>query len=152
MPYSALMWIWAPVCFEQYTSLARSHPTQLGLGISATPQTGCTVSGNICSVTVAVTNTGQREGDAVVLAFFRPRSAALGPSSAKLKSQLWAFERVHLGAAKSTTLTFDATARDLMLVDEQGERRIATGDFELRFSVGGGGSDVVQHCTVPPEG
>ena len=86
--------------------------------------------GQDVEVTVSVANTGQRDGDDVVLLFTRDVLATLAPAVRKLAG----FERVSLPAGAETSVTFRLTERQLALWDDDGEGwRVEPGDFEVRL-------------------
>jgi hypothetical protein len=82
---------------------------------------------------VDVRNTGEREGDAVVMLFVAP-PADLQNSGAPAKT-LVGFDRVSLSAGGSHTLSFDLTSLDLSFAGEDGQRLSAEGNW--RVFVGG---------------
>jgi len=82
---------------------------------------------------VGVTNTGGRDGDAVVMLFVSP-PADLQSKGAPSKS-LVGFDRISLASGDSHTLSFDLTSLDLSFAGEDGERLSAEGDW--RVFVGG---------------
>ena len=88
---------------------------------------------------VLVTNTGHRTGDEVVFAFFTPPSTV--PRATAPIRQLYAFERVaDLAPGETRRVSFPVSARALSLVDEQGTRRVYSGDFQLELTNGAVGA------------
>ena len=85
-------------------------------------------------IQVNVTNVGSRDGDEVVLAFFRPQKLPLLADNPLIK-QLFGFERVHLKAGQSTTVNFSVSPSQLSLV-KGGDRVISPGDYTLEFTNG----------------
>jgi hypothetical protein len=92
--------------------------------------------------TVKVTNTGKIAGDEVVLAYYRPDKASLqgtlGADTPVVLKQLFAFERIHLGAGESKSLSFTVNASTLALADMDGHTAIHPGKFGIVFSRGHG--------------
>lgn len=86
-----------------------------------------------------VTNTGARDGDEVLLVYFSP-SSALGrlhdPRTVPLKKQLIAYQRVHVAAGATTTITFKITPEMLALSDAAGVRAVYPGDYGLEVTNG----------------
>ncbi|GMH59653.1 hypothetical protein TL16_g02872 [Triparma laevis f. inornata] len=90
---------------------------------------------------VKVTNTGDIDADEVVLGFVTPPGA--GENGTPLKS-LFGFERVHVKAGESVEVTLYPGLADFTLVDEEGARSAAHGEYSFSFGVeetvvGGGG-------------
>ena len=105
-----------------YTTFAYSD-----LRLSAetiTPQETFTVS-------VGVRNTGDRAGDEVVQLYV---SHVDGPVPVPIR-QLQGFERVHLAAGETKTVTFTLRPRQLSIVTDGGRRVVVPGKF--RIAVGG---------------
>ncbi|HEX4064734.1 MAG TPA: glycoside hydrolase family 3 C-terminal domain-containing protein [Acidobacteriaceae bacterium] len=75
---------------------------------------------------VTVTNSGDREGDAVAQAYLIPPQGNGYP----LRS-LEGFERVHLAPHASAVVHFTLDARDLSEVDAGGHRAVRAGDYRL---------------------
>ncbi len=88
-----------------------------------------------CEVTVTVCNTGERAGDEVVQLYV----ADLEASCVVPHHSLRGFERVHLVPGQASTVSFRLSARDLSLIDLQGQRVLEPGCF--RLSVGGSQPD-----------
>ncbi|MGA8108432.1 MAG: fibronectin type III-like domain-contianing protein, partial [Acidobacteriaceae bacterium] len=75
---------------------------------------------------VTVTNTGDREGDAVAQLYLIPPAGDGDP----LRS-LEGFERVRLAPHASTVVHFILDARDLSEVDAAGQRAVRAGNYQL---------------------
>jgi beta-glucosidase len=86
-------------------------------------------AGQAVKATVAVRNTGKRDGDEVVQLYV----AKPGDRSAPV---LAGFKRVHVKAGASRTVTLDIDARAQSQVDAQGRRAVRPGEYTLH--VGGG--------------
>ena len=81
------------------------------------------------TLSVNTVNTGDREGDEVVMVFAAPPGA--GKNGAPLKS-LIAFERVSLPAGGTATVSFGLTAHDLAFARQGGAISAAMGGGTLR--------------------
>ena len=132
---------------EFFTSKYRDLPLgprfRLGHGLSYTrfAYTGAALSRPVVSlaqladgegvdVTLTVTNTGERDGDDVVLLFTRDVVATVAPAVRRLAC----FQRVSLTAGASVDVTFHLSRRHLSLWDDDGEGwRVEPGDFEIRL-------------------
>lgn len=97
-----------------------------------------------CSVSVTVRNTGKRDGDVVIMAYFTSLSPS--PSSAQRNGkqllsplrQLFDFQRLSLASGASETLVFNVTASSLASVDEaSGDVIVQEDAFKLVFDDGG---------------
>jgi beta-glucosidase len=80
---------------------------------------------------VTLTNRSDIDGDEVVQLYLDFPQIPGAPRRA-----LRGFQRVHLKAGESRRLSFRLSPRDLSSVDEAGNRRVATGSYQL--SLGGG--------------
>ena len=79
---------------------------------------------------VKVTNTGDKTGDEVVLAFYHP------PAGSKVLRAIFGFQRVHLSPGESKTVTFPVTPDALKTVTEDGDTVVATGDYVIELTNG----------------
>jgi hypothetical protein len=97
------------------------------------------------SMEVVVSNTGSREGDAVVLFFWSgPPSKITTPIGMPIPTRkLVGFNRVSLEAGASATITFTATAESLALVDDNGDTQLFAGNHVVQASLGSGPSHEV---------
>ena len=82
--------------------------------------------GAVIAVDCTVKNTGNRSGDAVVLGFVNSTAAAFP------RQRLFDFERVTLAPGAEVTVSLNATAEDLSVVDERGRRWLPPAQFVLR--------------------
>jgi len=105
-----------------YTSFSYSTPTFSARRI---------VAGKDQLVKVRVRNTGKRAGDEVAQLYI----ATPGVKGTPLKS-LKGYQRVHLAAGETKTLTFRLTPRDMAFADAKGVMRIVPANYQLW--VGGG--------------
>jgi len=114
-----------------------ASPTPVAMQCSATAQT--------TNYKISVTNTGNRTGDEVVLAFFKPHADTLtAQADNQIIRQLFGFERVHLEPGESTTVDFGVTPSHLQLVDRAtGDRVCTPGVFDVEFT--NGGEQTVEH-------
>ncbi|HOU13897.1 MAG TPA: glycoside hydrolase family 3 C-terminal domain-containing protein [Anaerolineae bacterium] len=106
-----------------YTTFAYSDLTLSAETISA---------GESLTVSVKVTNTGDRAGDEVVQLYVRDVEASV-PVPLR---QLQGFTRIHLEPGVQQTVTFTLAPRQMSLIDDAGRRVIEPGVFEV--AVGGG--------------
>lgn len=87
-------------------------------------------AGAAVEVTAAVANTGERDGEDVVLLFTRDVLASLAPAVRRLAG----FQRVAVPAGGSQAVSFRLDRSHLALWDDDGEGwRVEPGDFEIRL-------------------
>ncbi len=149
--------------FDDYTMKGRTYryfngkvlyPFGYGLSYTrfayATPKLSTKrvgVGGKV-DVSVAVTNTGSRDGDEVVQLYITHPGVPNAPNLA-----LAGFQRVHLKKGEARTMDFTLDARALSLVDEKGVRHLTPGPVKLW--IGGGqpakGSGMTTAAGVPTE-
>jgi beta-glucosidase len=79
------------------------------------------------TVSVDVTNTGQRAGQEVVDLYTRDLYASLTPPMQRLR----AFQKVLIDPGQTKTVTFALSADDLAFVNDASQRVIEFGDFEV---------------------
>lgn len=94
------------------------------------------------SFTVAVRNIGDRSGGITILAFWRPVGQHLGP----LRQRLFDFDGVHLTTGGRTTLRFDLPMEMLAVANEDGDRVLNPGTYEIFFK--GAGDLLVTPITI----
>ena len=82
----------------------------------------------VLTVHVDVANTGERDGDEVLLGYAVPAHA--GEGSAPLRS-LRRYERVHVAVGAVQRVALGFTAHDLALVSERGEAEVGEGRWTL---------------------
>ena len=82
---------------------------------------------DILTVSIDVTNTGNREGKESVLLFSSDLVASLTPENRRLR----AFEKVTLQPQETRTVTFSLPAKDLAFVGTDGQWVLEEGDFRL---------------------
>jgi pre-mRNA-splicing factor SYF2/beta-D-xylosidase 4 len=94
-----------------------------------------------------VTNTGLVDSDDVVLGFLVPPGA--GENGVPLQT-LFGFERVHVPAGGSVTVSLYPQLVDFTQVDERGRRVALLGRYGVRFgearSAAAGGQGFVEHA------
>lgn len=95
-------------------------------------------------VSVSVTNTGSMASDEVVQLYLTHPGVAGAPLRA-----LEGFQRVHLDAGQSKTVSFTLRNRQLSTVDPEGTRRITPGKVEVWV---GGGQPVSRPGLTKPSG
>ena len=99
-----------------YASFAYAHAQLKG-----DPDTSLPVT-----VSADVTNTSARDADEVVECYLIPKARPGVPLR-----KLVAFEKVHLAAGQTRTVSLVLDARTLSLVDAQGKRHVEPGDYTL---------------------
>ena len=92
--------------------------------------------GAFATVSVDITNTGERDGDEVVQVYLRDLVA----STARPRKQLCAFRRVPVKAGETVTVTLPLQRRAFELVNPAMERVLEPGDFEIQ--VGASSEDI----------
>ena len=88
------------------------------------------------TVSVEVTNTGERAGDEVVQVYIRD----LVSSVTRPVQELRGFKRIHLAPGEARTVQFDIGPDDLRFWDKDMVRVVEPGDFEIR--VGSSSADL----------
>lgn len=96
-----------------------------GLGYTTFHYGDLTLAGRKASI--AVTNTGSREGDEVVQLYIRDRYASIARPVKELKG----FRRIHLAAGETATVTFDITDDLLSFYDADGNHVLEPGEFTI---------------------
>ena len=91
------------------------------------------------SISVDVTNTGERDGEEVVQLYLHDDQA----STVQPVLQLKAFERVYIKRGETRTVSFSLTADDLTIVDANMQRVVEPGTFTV--SVGAASDDIRLH-------
>ena len=94
--------------------------------------------GATTTVTISVKNVGTRAGDAVILATFVPHAGTVpaGAPAARLKQQMFRFERVAVDAAGEENVAFAFSPDDFALYSAEGDRMVYPGSYTLRFTNG----------------
>ena len=82
---------------------------------------------DVLTVSIDVTNTGNREGKESVLLYSTDLVASLTPENRRLR----AFEKVSLQPQETRTVTFRLPAKDLSFVGADGQWVLEEGDFRL---------------------
>lgn len=119
-----------------YTKFALSKsPSEEGVEQATTTQLLVTTSLNT-TFHVKVENVGDRDGDEVVLAFFRPLSIqATGPVTL-LNQQLFTYQRFHVKKGDSSTVAIQLTEKTFALHDDMGNLTIFPGFYEVMITNG----------------
>lgn len=86
------------------------------------------VSGDVISVSVDVSNTGEIKGKESVLLFSSDLVASISPDVRRLR----AFDKIDLSPGETQTVTFELPADDLAFVDAQGKWTLEAGEFRLQ--------------------
>lgn len=79
------------------------------------------------TVSVTLTNTGQRAGSEVVQLYLRDLVASITPPDRRLKR----FAKIHLEPGRTRTLTFELERDDLTFIGENNRPVVEPGDFEV---------------------
>ncbi len=101
-----------------YTTFEYGEPTLENKNIAADGST---------TVSITVTNTGQREGDEIVQMYVRDDFASVGRYLKMLKG----FERITLKPGETKTVSFDLGFDELFLYNQEMERVVEPGDFTI---------------------
>jgi len=88
------------------------------------------------SFDVHVTNAGSMDADEVVQAYFVPANITVGRPAPLPFKQLIDFQRVHVKAGESTTVTFTVPRAALAVTDADGNLVSAPGLYTLMFTNG----------------
>ena len=91
--------------------------------------------GEAATVSINVTNTGDRDGDEVVQLYLKHQQ----PAAPAPRHSLKGFRRIHLAAGETRQLTFTLTPNDLSLYDDAGKPFVNVGSIEI--NIGGGQPD-----------
>lgn len=124
------------VCVVQYTNFTLAEKQmQGGKTEVAVPELQL---GATSTITISVKNVGALAGDEVILAMFMPHSGTVpaGAPAARLKQQMFAFERVTVDSSGEKTVTFRISPDDLALYSADGDRMVYPGSYTLRFTNG----------------
>ena len=81
------------------------------------------------TVTVTVTNTGQRAGKEAVLVYVSDLAASISPPNRRLRR----FAKVNLQPNQSRTLTFKLRREDLSFIGANNKPTLEPGDFEVKI-------------------
>lgn len=101
-----------------YTTFKYSEPTLAQQNIKV---------GQSTTVSVEVTNTGNQDGDEVVQMYMRDEIATVGRYNKMLKG----FERVHLKAGETKTVTFELNFENLSLYNIDMKKVVEPGEFTI---------------------
>jgi beta-glucosidase len=95
--------------------------------------------GGEVTITCKITNTGKRAGDEVAQLYFRD----VVSSVTTYELNLAGFERVTLAPGESRPVQFKLPARDHVLINREGKRRVVPGEFAVH--VGASSADLRLH-------
>lgn len=95
-----------------------------------------TKNGNV-KATITVSNTGNREADEIVQLYIRDLVASISRPVKELRD----FQRIHLRAGESRTVSFDINAETLSFYNSSLEKVVEPGDFTIM--IGGNSSDLM---------
>ena len=128
----------------EYKNLRVEMPGQAGHdGKTADTDVIADSTGNLCTVTVDVTNTGNMAGDEVVQVYIRDLVA----STARPRKQLCAFQRVKgIPAGETVTVTLPLQRSAFELVNPAMQRVVEPGEFEIQ--VGASSDDIRLKQTI----
>ena len=96
--------------------------------------------------TVNVTNTGTVDADDVVLGFITPPGA--GVNGVPLQT-LFGFERVHVKAGATATVSLYPALTELAVTEHDGSRRPLPGQYTVTFGVAATAPHGMGYATVP---
>jgi beta-glucosidase len=99
-------------------------------------------AGDGITVTVDVTNTGERDGDEVVQLYIKDLEASVPVP----RHHLEGFKRIHLKAGKTRTVEFQLKGEQFACFDDAGKPFVEPGAFQI--SVGGGQPDDPNACSI----
>ena len=109
------------------------YPFGYGLSYTTFSYSDVTLSANemakngSVTATVTVTNTGKRDADEVVQLYVRDLVASISRPVKELKG----FERIHLAAGESKTVTFTIGAEQLSFYNADLKKVVEPGDFDI---------------------
>lgn len=109
---------------------ARINKPQLALG-----------SNEEITISVDITNTGNRAGKETIQLYSSDLYASLVPDVKRLRR----FEKIELNPGETKTVTFRLTLNDLSFINLKNERVVEPGDFELQ--IGSSSADI--HAKIP---
>ncbi|RLN92284.1 hypothetical protein BBJ28_00011825 [Nothophytophthora sp. Chile5] len=118
-----------------YTTFALSNTSEVGAG-NAGPSSWTVASDQNATISVVLSNDGEREGDEVVFAFFRPLATNATGSATLLNQQLFDYRRVTLRPAEVACLNFTVQQTTLALVDGAGNLVSFPGTYEVIITNG----------------
>ncbi|BCJ46354.1 beta-glucosidase [Actinoplanes ianthinogenes] len=129
----------------QYVNTKPLYPFGYGLSYTSFRYSGLKAGAG--GVTVTVTNTGKRAGDEVVQLYTHQRTSRDVTAGKTLRG----FQKVHLAAGQSRTVTFTLTPRDLAHWDVTRQRWVTeTSTYDVL--VGSSSADIRQRVALPVRG
>ena len=90
------------------------------------------------ALSVDVKNTGARSGDEVVQCYFTPAPGTLPASltANKMRRQLFAFERLAVGAGATETFAVELAAEQLAVHNDSGDLVLYPGSYQIQCTNG----------------
>jgi beta-glucosidase len=82
------------------------------------------------TITVDVTNAGDRDGKETVLLFISELYASIAPDTKRLR----AFDKIDLKAGETKTVTFKISAGDIAYVNDDGKTAAEPGEFKIQIA------------------
>lgn len=84
---------------------------------------------DVLEISITVSNTGDRQGQEVVMLFTSDLTASISPDNKRLRR----FEKIDLKAGESKEVTFELSARDLAFYNYNNQLVAEKGEFILKF-------------------
>ncbi|MBV6647951.1 MAG: glycoside hydrolase family 3 C-terminal domain-containing protein, partial [Cyclobacteriaceae bacterium] len=97
-------------------------------------------------ISVKVTNTGETMGEEVVQLYVKDKEASTPRPIMELKG----FERVQLNPGETKTVRFTVNAKNLLMINEAGQRVVEEGEFDLL--IGASSTDIRQRSSFRFDG
>lgn len=111
--------------------------TTFRLQLLSSPSLAIGTKSRKAEVAVELRNTGHREGDEVLMAFFEAQGAfPAGSKAALLQRQLFAFQRLTLAAGQVEAVQFPVRSEDFAVFNDEGDKVIYPGTYEVRITNG----------------
>lgn len=128
--------------------------TTFSLKLATSSEVRVAQAGGKAVIKVQVTNTGPRDGDEVVMAFFTPRAGTVpaGSRAALLRRQMFGFRRVSLRPSETAEVEFEVEAEKLALVADSGDRVSFAGAYDMNLTNGAGVSQSATAMVVATQG
>jgi beta-glucosidase len=82
------------------------------------------------TISVDVSNTGQRDGKEIVMLFISQLYASVAPDTKRLR----AFDKIWVKAGETKTVTFKIRAKDIAYVNDDGKTRAEPGEFKIQIA------------------
>jgi hypothetical protein len=119
-----------PISLNTVRELLENSPTEASRQF---PSHRVTETRNpVVSYTVNVTNTGTVDADHVILGMLTPPNAGVNGVPIQV---LWGFERIHVAAGETVTVSMTPSMTDFTQVDASGLRNAHGGEYTFRFGI-----------------